>query len=271
MNYIVFDLEFNQKYEEKKEQNEVKDECSDKPENKAKCDEKEKNSNLTFEIIQIGAIKLNENFEKLSTFNFFIKPTIHTILHPYVETLTKINEDDINSSELFPDIYNKFIDFIGAEESVLCVWGIVDIKELLRNIKFHNISTASLPLKYIDVQSHASKYFNIQKGLKIGLKTAIELLDINVEGEFHDAVNDAYYTSEVFKRIFNKNIKPLSYSVSSRNTSSSKEVVDINAVFSQFKKMYKRNLTKEEKSMINLAYTMGRTKQFVVIKDKAPK
>jgi inhibitor of KinA sporulation pathway (predicted exonuclease) len=260
MNYIVFDLEFNQKYEDKKDQNEESNECK----------EKEKNLNLPFEIIQIGAVKLNENFEKLSTFNFLIKPTIHTILHPYVETLTKINGDDINSSETFPYIYDKFIKFIGEEEAILCVWGIVDIKELLRNIKFHNLSTASLPLKYIDVQSHASKYFNIQKGLKIGLKTAIELLDISLQGDFHDAINDAYYTGEVLKKIFNKNIKPLLYTVSSRNTSYIKETVDMNAVFSQFKKMYKRSLTKEEKSMISLAYTMGRTKQFVVINRKEP-
>ncbi len=40
----------------------------------------------------------------------------------------------------------------------------------------------------------------------------------------------------------------------------------MNGVFDQFKKMYKRSLTKEEKSMISLAYNMGRTKQFVIIK-----
>jgi len=258
MNYIVFDLEFNQKYEDKKEHFEKKDESK----------EKNKNSTLPFEIIQIGALKLNENFEKISTFNFLIKPTIHTILHPYVETLTKISKNNINSSETFPNIYDKFIKFIGEEEAILCVWGIIDIKELLRNIKFHNISTASLPTKYIDVQNHASKYFNTKKGIKIGLKNAIELLDVTLHGNFHDAFNDAYYTGEVLKKLYNKNIKPLSYNSSSRNTSSVKEKVDMNAVFDQFKKMYKRNLSKEEKSMISLAYTMGRTNQFLVIKRK---
>jgi len=254
MNYIVFDLEFNQKYEDKKEH----------------CLEKSKNLSLPFEIIQIGAIKLNENFEKISTFNFLIKPTIHTIIHPYVENLTKISNDDINASENFPRIYDKFTKFIGEEEAVLCVWGIVDIKELLRNLKFHNISTTSLPLKYIDVQNHASKYFNSKKGIKIGLKNAIELLDISLNGNFHDASNDAYYTAEVLKKIFNKNIKPLLYTKPSRGTSSVKEKVDMNGVFDQFKKMYKRSLTKEEKSMISLAYNMGRTIQFVVINRKEP-
>ncbi len=256
MNYIIFDLEFNQKYEDKKEH------CLEKNQ----CVEKSNNLSLPFEIIQIGALKLNENFEKISTFNFLIKPTIHTTLHPYVENLTKISNNDINSSETFPNIYDKFTKFIGKEEAVLCVWGIVDIKELLRNIKFHNISTTSLPLKYIDVQSHASKYFNSKKGIKIGLKNAIELLDIPLHGDFHDASNDAYYTAEVLKKIFNKNIKPLLYTNPSRSTSSVKEKVDMNGVFDQFKKMYKRSLTKEEKSMISLAYNMGRTKQFVIIR-----
>lgn len=115
------------------------------------------------------------------------------------------------------------------------------------------------------MQSHASKYFNSKKGIKIGLKNTIELLGIPLHGDFHDASNDAYYTAEVLKMIFNKNIKPLLYTNPSRSTSSVKEKVDMNGVFNQFKKMYKRSLTKEEKSMISLAYNMGRTKQFVII------
>ncbi|WP_341421131.1 hypothetical protein [Clostridium magnum] len=45
-----------------------------------------------------------------------------------------------------------------------------------------------------------------QKGVNIGLHNAIELLHIPVKKQFHNAFNDACYTVEVFKKIYNKDI-----------------------------------------------------------------
>ncbi|WP_326907666.1 hypothetical protein [Sedimentibacter sp. MB31-C6] len=45
-----------------------------------------------------------------------------------------------------------------------------------------------------------------------------------------------------------------------------KKIIDIEALFKQFEKMYNRIISEEEKSMIILAYKMGKTSQF--LKDK---
>ncbi|SFD17200.1 3'-5' exonuclease [Clostridium uliginosum] len=247
MNYIIYDLEFNQKHP-----NIIEVEGNN-------------DSNLRFEIIQIGALKLNESFETISTFNSLIKPTVHTTIHPYVENLTKINDDKISLCKSFPDVYDDFIRFIGDDETVLCVWGIVDVKELMRNIKFHNLSTLSISKYYIDIQKYASKYFKVPKGCRIGLKNAIEFLNISTEGEFHDAFNDAYYTTEVFKSIHNDHMKPEIYSPSpSRRVEQPKEKIDIVALINQFERMYGREMSLEEQSLIKLAYIMGKTKQFIL-------
>lgn len=247
MNYIIFDLEFNQEH----------------PKNKISTpDTKER---LSLEIIQIGALKLNLNLETISTFNTLINPTVHTIIHPYVQYLTKITDEQISSSKTFPNVYTDFLNFIGEDEFILCVWGTSDIKELIKNINFHKLTHSSLSKKYIDIQSHASKYFNAPKGSKIGLRNAIELLNINIIGEFHDAYNDACYTAEAFKRIYNSTITPLIYNFnSSKRNVHTKEKIDINGLIHQFEKMYNRQLSKDEIDMIKLAYNMGRTKQFIV-------
>lgn len=255
MNYIIFDLEFNQEYKNKTNEN------NDKKTNTS--------PNLTFEIIQIGAIKISDNFEKISTFNSFIKPTVHKTIHPYVQNITGITEEQLQDNEDFPMVFHKLIKFIGKpDESTLCVWGTVDIKELLRNIKFYNLPTDVIPKKYIDVQHHASKYFNTKDNTRIGLKTAIELLNLQVSGDFHDAFNDAYYTCEVFKRIYTPDMKSLLYDPTNKRRvkggSHEKYQVNMEALFKQFEKMYNRKLSKNEKSMIELAYTMGRTQQFLV-------
>lgn len=246
MNYIIFDLEFNQKFSDSSDVESIK------------------NPKLPFEIIQIGALKLNENFQAISEFNALVKPTVYPIIHPYIENLTKITNEKVSSCNNFVQVYEDFKRFVGEDETVLCVWGMVDIKELLRNIKYFNFPTPSFSKYFIDIQRHASRYLKVPKQAQVGLRTAIELLNIPIDGEFHDAFYDAYYTAEVFKKIYDDSIKPSIYSPNSpKRISQPKENVDTAALIKQFEKMYDREMTKEEQAIIKLAYTMGRTRQFI--------
>ncbi|MGG7177242.1 exonuclease domain-containing protein [Clostridium paraputrificum] len=243
MNFIVYDLEFNQK------------------------DSKDNNTyKLNFEIIQIGAFKLNDKLEIISTFNSLVKPTLYTTVHPYVEGLTKISTEDLYKEKTFPYVYNDFINFIGENDYTLCTWGMADIKELLRNIEFHNLSDNLIVKKYIDVQNIASTYFNTKKGIKIGLKNAAEGLNIPIKHDFHDAFNDAYYTSEIFKILYNPNINTLSYNLKSsyKRNVAYKSKIDTKSLINQFEKMYNRKMTDEEISIIKLSYIMGKTNQFLI-------
>ena len=113
MNYIIYDLEFNQAYDKDK-----------------------KNSTLPFEIIQIGALKINENLEIIDSFNRLIKPTLYTEIHPYVENLTKITTDMVKTNNSFPEVYDDFLEFIGNDTFISCVWGVCDIRELIKNIQY---------------------------------------------------------------------------------------------------------------------------------------
>jgi len=246
MNYIIYDLEFNQKATDISNLEAI-------------------NYSLPYEIIQIGALKLNENFETVSTFNTLIKPTVHTTILPFIENLTGITDSMVSSYKNFPQAYEDFIRFIRDDKIVLCVWGTVDIKELLRNIKFHKLPTLS-NFEYIDVQHYACKYFKVPKEFRIGLKSAVELLNISSKKEFHDAYNDAFYTSEVFKTIYDDTIIPKVYNPlsSPRRAWKRKEIVDEKALIKQFEKMYNREMSEEEKSIIKLSYFMGKTKQFTV-------
>ena len=253
MNYIIYDLEFNQKNNSSKDDD-----------NNAIETELNNSSSMPFEIIQIGALKLNENFQTISTFNTLIKPTVHKSIHPFVENLTKITDYMVASCKDFVHVYEDFLQFIGDEEIILCIWGVTDIKELIRNVKFYKLSTSHIS-KYIDIQKYASKYLKAPEKSRIGLRNAIELLSIPIEGEFHDAFNDAYYTAEVFKLIHNDNIKPMIYTPAPpRRISKPKEKIDTISLINQFETMYNREMTEDEKSLIKLAYMMGKTRQFIL-------
>ena len=173
MNYIVFDLEFNQGY------------------NFAKGTKCLINPKCPFEIIQIGAIKLNDHFETIGTLDVIVKPEIYTTLNPFVKELTGITMEELNKGISFKKMYKDFLNFIKADRSVLCVWGIADIKELIRNIEYYELDTLSAPIEYIDIQSHASTALDCKKGINIGLGNAAKLLSVPIESQFHDAFNDA--------------------------------------------------------------------------------
>ena len=162
MNYIVFDLEFNQGYNFEKEPKSVI------------------NPKCPFEIIQIGAVKFNENFETVGTLNILVKPEIYTRLNPFVKELTGLTIDELEKGTSFKEMYKEFIEFITTDRSVLCVWGLADIKELLRNIEYHELDVSQIPTEYINIQSYASRALNCQKGINTGLGNAANLLEIPI-------------------------------------------------------------------------------------------
>ena len=241
MEYIVFDLEFNQGF--------------DKKLNKTVSDEK-----CPFEILQIGAVKLDADLNIIDTFNTFVKPNIYKEIHPFIKKMTNIIHEDVKDAPNFPQAFNNFKEFMNNDKNILCVWGNGDLKELYRNIKYYNLSTENLSNTYINVQHHASIYFNNHTGNSIGLQNAITLLKLNQDKSYHNALNDAYYTSLVFKNIFNDKIETKKYTFDndSKKNPPTKRKVNYDNIFSEFKKILNRDLNKEEKKIIHLAYKMGR-------------
>lgn len=241
MQYIVFDLEFNQDFNEKNL------------------------ASYPNEIIQIGAVKLNSKFDFIDNFSRYVKPTLYSNINPYVEELTGISMEKLLSEQSFPDIYQDFIKFIGQSDTVFCVWGMADIKELFKNVKYFKLDQDLLPKKYINLQPYVSKHFGLSSKKLLQLKKAVELLCIPITHEFHDALNDAYYTAAILKIIYNRSIKPMIYDPDYVKTRprQRKIIIDFEGLIKQFEKMYLRPMSQEEQEIIKLAYQMGRTQQFL--------
>jgi DNA polymerase III epsilon subunit-like protein len=253
VNYIVFDLEFNHP-------SKLEDEIQNKI-----------NKKFPFEIIQIGALKLDENFNTVSTFDKLVKSEAYTDIKPFIQEITGITTEKLKNEKSFKELYKDLYDFMKGD-NILCVWGVADIKELFRNIDYHEFDHSLISKNYIDIQYYTSKYFNYPKGTNIGLSKAVELLNIPLEEEFHNAFNDAYYTSRVFKKIYRKDIQPKIYNpFKARNSRDDKKGTKLDSykLLKQFEKMFNRELTKEEQIMIKLAYNMGKTNQFQIEKRRS--
>lgn len=182
MRYVSIDFEYNQAFDFKKN-------------SKGKS-----NKECPFEIIQIGAVKLDDNFEIIDGFNYFIKPKIYRRIHPIVEKMTNISLKSLKNEHSFEEVYDLFLEFLG-DDFALCFWGAHDLKELFRNALYYNKDLSKLPTEFINVQALASKYLNFDAGGAIGLENAIKALELDSDEKFHNAANDALYTARVLKRI----------------------------------------------------------------------
>ena len=245
MNYIVLDLEFNQSFPFK---------------NGRKV---EPNPECPFEIIQIGAVKLNDKFEQVDTFDAMIRPQIYPRLHPFVEKITGIHAEMLADKPDFKSAYEGFLKFIGNEPAILCTWGGDDIKSLFRNILFYNLNADALTDQYLNVQPFAAQYLNHEAGKAIGLKNAVEALGIPEGNTFHDALNDAVYTAKIFAITHPAEIKAETFNPLTMLAKKPKKLrTNVKSLLMYVEEKMEKELTESEKELVKMAYMLGRNHTF---------
>lgn len=176
--YIVLDLEWNQNPFEK---------------------EKEIKQPL-FEIVEIGAQKLNDNYEIVDTFHCVINPVLYKQLNYYVKKVVPVTDEELKKGIDFKTAAESFSKWCG-KDYVFCTWGSMDLTELQRNYKYFNVENSfKKPLIFYDIQKLFAIYCKEPKK-RVALKKAIEHLEIESDEPFHRALADAYYTGLVMKAI----------------------------------------------------------------------
>ncbi len=179
MNLIVFDLEWNQS-----------------PTGKA-----DGLPDLPFEIIEIGAVKLNEQREILDTFHVLIRPVAYRRLHPAINDVVALSMRDLMKQGIpFARAAKQFLQWCG-EDYRFCTWGTLDLLELQKNLKWYRMEELLTgPILYEDVQKLFAISFENRKERR-ALNWAVEYLQIPEDRRYHLALDDAWYTALVLQRL----------------------------------------------------------------------
>lgn len=101
MNYIILDLEWNQGNEQREKQ--LKE--------------------LPFEIIEIGAVKLNSRMEICDSFHELIRPQVYKEMHYMTKKLLQLDMDELQDGRAFPEVIRGFLAWCGTEEFMFGTWG----------------------------------------------------------------------------------------------------------------------------------------------------
>ncbi len=183
MHYIVMDLEWNQ------------------PTSFNTPVFRQIGDSLLFEVIQIGAVKLDEDFSVMGELSIPVKPTHYVNIHPRVRRMTHLGRDELEDAPAFPEAITQFSDWCG-EDYVFLTWGADDVSVLKQNLDFFQYEGE--PARMYDVQRYYAEAFELGARQK-SLQGAMEHLEIaqDENRDFHNAVNDAYYTALVLQKLPN--------------------------------------------------------------------
>ena len=224
MDYIVFDLEWNQcpygKHREVKE--------------------------LPFEIIEIGAVKVNKEMEIVDRFRRIIRPKVYPTLHYRTREIVHLSRNELRNGLPFPQAVKEFLAWAGPEAQ-FCTWGTIDLVELQRNMKYYGLlHLLKGPMHYYDVQKLFAVQFESMK-MRRSLEYGIDFLQLPKTEEFHRALADAWYTALIFQKIEMDVI--LAYDSIDVYQNPKKKTDEIHMVYNGYSKYISREFRTKEDAM----------------------
>lgn len=159
------------------------------------------------EIIEIGAVKLNDALETLDRFHVVMKPVVSRRLTGIVKELTSITKEELDAEGVtFHEAVALLKEWIGGESTVLLTWSTTDLLVLLENCRFF-LGDERIPFMeaFCDLQAYCQQRMETGNAQQLGLSKAAELLGIGEEGlDLHRALDDSVLAARVLCRVYDK-------------------------------------------------------------------
>lgn len=178
MNYIILDLEWNQALSR---ETMIRTPCT-----------------LSGEIIQIGAVKTDEHFQFIDKTKIAVRPMYYKKMNRHVENITGITNAMLKCGESFPQAFRRLQAWCGDDFRIV-TWGPDDISMLADNLEIHGMSR-DFGADYINLQLVFNAQVDAERR-QWSLSDAMQRLEIPIDAQAHDALNDAWFTYEICRKL----------------------------------------------------------------------
>jgi len=154
-----------------------------------------------FEIIEIGAVKLDADRNPVDEFTELIRPQVFSLsgLYYKVREMLHVESADLEKAAEFPEVAARFLTWCGTGYRFV-TWGSMDLTEFQRNLAHYNMGSCfTKPVLYYDAQ----KIFALAQGESgaRSLEAAVDFCKLPKQDEFHSALSDARYTAGIFREM----------------------------------------------------------------------
>ncbi|MBO5007210.1 MAG: exonuclease domain-containing protein [Clostridia bacterium] len=153
-----------------------------------------------YELIEIGAVLMDESLEIAGSFKTYVSPEFGSI-DTYIENLTGISAAHTKDAPTAKEALEMFAAWL-PEDAVLVSWSENDERQIRKELKGKNICIPKLDKyldNWIDCQKTFGEKMNCRKNYK--LSEALCIADIYFEDGAHDALVDAHNTALLFAKM----------------------------------------------------------------------
>lgn len=168
---------------------------------------------LNEEVIEIGAVRLDENFQQEAEFQCYVKPEYGPI-KKHITSLTGITQAMVADKKTYAACFQDFVDWVGKEETKIYSWSMSDIKQLRSECRYKlpDFDIGWLNARWVDLQQEFDDRLGLHNSL--ALKHALGAMDHKFEGTQHTALADAINTSAILTLMqddakFKETMKPV--------------------------------------------------------------
>lgn len=155
--------------------------------------------NAPQEIIQIGAVLLNEDFDELDSFMTYVKPAFG-VIDRFIQELTGISPDDVSDAPSVAEALEKFSSWL-PDDAYLVTWSDNDVYQIDIETELKGIELPRLYYyldDYIDCQVIFSDKMDNDRDYR--LSEALLIANVEYDENIHDALADARNTALLFKK-----------------------------------------------------------------------
>lgn len=156
---------------------------------------KHKRAKRINEIIEIGAVLLDENFEIIGEFKTYVSPE-EGVVDSYIYRLTGISQQDLEGAPNIREALEMLVAWL-PEDAVVITWSVSDERQIRKETERKGIEGLCGFLEgFIDCQADFSAKLNTEK--IYNLTEALIIADIEYDEDIHDALVDARNTAMLF-------------------------------------------------------------------------
>lgn len=154
---------------------------------------------LRGEIIEIGAVKIDEDANVLDTFSIHLRPRVFRKLQHHIAKVTGLTQANLDRGEPIVQGLRRFMKWCGPDAE-FAEWGMDDVPVLKQNLFLCNLDETR-PTVWYDLQQVFLREYPRGEGEGMTLESVVTRLGLPMERPFHDALSDTLYTADVCRRL----------------------------------------------------------------------
>ncbi len=158
------------------------------------------------EIIEFGAVKLNERLKVVSDFQMFVKSRLSKRLRGAVKQLTHISNEQLQQNgKDFETVMERFTKWAGKNTLIL-TWSNTDLYTLMDNCRLF-LGSRKIPFlhQYADLQAYVQKKIRWNAGNQLGLSAAAEAMNVPSDDiDLHRAKGDSLLCARILQKCYDK-------------------------------------------------------------------